>query len=97
MLKRLWKRLDVVFHLAAIVSVDFSLKNPLLVNEVNVDGTLNVLEGNLKTDVKRFIYASSCAVYGESVHLPINEEHPTRPLSPYGVTNLPLSIVVGFF
>jgi hypothetical protein len=48
---------DVVFHLAAIVSVHFSVKNPLLVNEVNVGGTLNVLGESLKARVKRFVYA----------------------------------------
>jgi UDP-glucose 4-epimerase len=80
---------DVVFHLAAIVSVDFSVKNPLLVNKVNVGGTLNVLRESLKAaGVKRFVYASSCAVYGEPVNLPINEEHPTKPTSPYGVSKL---------
>jgi len=79
---------DVVFHLAAIVSVDFSVKNPLLVNEVNVGGPLNVLRESLNAGVKRFVYASSCAVYGEPVNLPINEEHPTKPMSPYGVSKL---------
>jgi len=79
---------DVVFHLAAIVSVDFSVKNPLLVDEVNVGGTLNVLRESLKAGVKRFVYASSCAVYGEPVNLPINEKHPSKPTSPYGVTKL---------
>jgi nucleoside-diphosphate-sugar epimerase len=79
---------DVVFHFAAIVSVDFSVKNPLLVNEVNVGGTLNVLRESVKAGVKRFVYASSCAVYGEPVHLPVSEEHPTMPLSPYGVSKL---------
>jgi nucleoside-diphosphate-sugar epimerase len=79
---------NVVFHLAAIVSVDFSVKDPLLVNEVNVGGTLNILRESLKAGVKRFVYASSCAVYGEPVNLPINEEHPARPMSPYGVSKL---------
>jgi UDP-glucose 4-epimerase len=79
---------DVVFHLAAIVSVNLSVKNPLLVNEVNVSGTLNVLRQSLEAGVKRFVYASSCAVYGDPVRLPIDEEHPTRPLSPYGASKL---------
>ena len=79
---------DVVFHLAAIVSVDFSVKNPLLVNEVNVGGTLNVLRESLKAGVRRFVYASSCAVHGDPVHLPISEEHPSKPMCPYGVTKL---------
>jgi len=86
--KKALEGVNVVFHLAAIVSVDFSVKNPLLVNEVNVGGTLNVLRESLNAGVKRFVYASSCAVYGEPVDLPINEEHPTKPMSPYGVTKL---------
>jgi UDP-glucose 4-epimerase len=79
---------DVVFHLAAIVNVNFSVKNPLLVNEVNVGGTLNVSRESLKAGVKRLVYTSSCAVYGEPVNLPINEEQPTKPMSPYGVSKL---------
>lgn len=86
--KKAIRHVDYVFHLAAIVDVEFSVKNPLLVNEVNVNGTLNVLEESLRFDVDRFVYVSSCAVYGEPLKLPINEEHPTRPLSPYGVSKL---------
>lgn len=79
---------NVVFHLAAITSVDFSVKNPKLVDDVNVGGTLNVLKESLKAGVERFVYASSCAVYGEPIRLPVDEEHPTKPLSPYGVSKL---------
>jgi len=86
--KKVLEGVDVVFHLAAIVNVDFSVKNPVVVNEVNVGGTLNVLRESLKAGVKRFVYASSCVVYGESVNLPINEEQPTNPMSPYGVSKL---------
>ena len=86
--RRALEGVDVVFHLAAIVSIDFSVKNPLLVNEVNVGGTLNVLRESLEAGVKRFVYASSCAVYGDPVYLPINEGHSTKPMSPYGVSKL---------
>jgi len=79
---------DAVFHLAAIVSVPLSVKNPSLVDDVNVRGTLNLLEASLDADVKRFIYASSCAVYGEASDLPIDEWHPTAPLSPYAASKL---------
>jgi UDP-glucose 4-epimerase len=82
------ENVDAVFHFAAMVNVDFSVKNPLLVNEVNVKGTLNLLEGCLKSKVKKFVYVSSCAVYGEPEYLPIDESHPTKPLSPYGVSKL---------
>ena len=77
---------DVVFHLAAIVNVPLSIEDPLLVNDVNVRGTLNLLEASVKEDIQRFIYVSSCAVYGEARYLPINEEHPIMPLSPYGIS-----------
>ena len=86
--KKALEGVDVVFHLAAVINTDFSVKNPLVVNEVNVGGTLNVLRESLKAGVKRLVYASSCAVYGEPVNLPINEEHPTKPMSPYGVSKL---------
>ncbi len=46
------------------------------------------MEESLKLNLKRFVYLSSCAVYGDPVYLPIDEEHPTRPLSPYGVSKL---------
>lgn len=80
------KDIEYVFHLAAIVDVPFSVKNPLLVNDVNVNGTLNLLSESVRSDVTKFIYASSCAVYGEPAYLPLDENHPTNPLSPYAVS-----------
>ncbi|MEM3672600.1 MAG: SDR family oxidoreductase [Candidatus Bathyarchaeia archaeon] len=88
LVKKALKGVKVVFHLAALVDVQFSVKNPLLVNQVNVCGSLNILEESIKNNVAKFIYASSCAVYGEPQYLPINEEHPTNPLSPYAVSKL---------
>ena len=82
------KNVDAVFHLAAIVSVPLSIENPLLTNDVNVRGALNLLEASLKADVKWFIYASSCAVYGEVDRLPIDERCPTNLISPYAVSKL---------
>lgn len=79
---------DAVFHLAAIVNVPLSIEDPLLVDDVNVRGTLNLLEASVKENIERFIYVSSCAVYGEARHLPIDEEHPVTPLSPYGISKL---------
>jgi len=82
------RNVDAVFHLAAIVSVPLSIDKPLLVKDVNVKGTLNLLKASLKADVKRFVYASSCAVYGEANGLPIREHHPTNPTSPYAASKL---------
>ena len=79
---------DVVFHYAALVSVQQSVADPVLVNDVNVAGTLNMLTTALDSGVRRFVYASSCAVYGDSDSLPIREDHPVKPISPYGVSKL---------
>ncbi len=77
---------DVVFHLAAVVNVPLSIENPLLVNDVNITGTLNLLEASLKENVRLFVFISTCAIYGKSHYLPIKEEHPIMPLSPYGIS-----------
>jgi len=87
-LRKAIKDAAIVFHLAAIVDVPFSIKNPILTNDVNVKGTLTALEASLTENIEHFIYISTCAVYGEARYLPINEEHPTMPLSPYGVSKL---------
>lgn len=84
--KKAVKNVSVVFHLAAIVNVQLSVKNPELTRKVNVDGTLDVLEASLAENVDRFIYLSTCAVYGEAQYLPIDEEHPIMPLSSYGAS-----------
>jgi len=80
------KDADAVFHLAAIISVPLSIRKPELVNEVNVKGTLNLLAASINSDVKNFVYISSGAVYGEAEKLPIKEEQPTNPISPYAVS-----------
>ena len=79
---------EVVYHLAALTDVRESVKKPRLYHRVNVDGTLNLLEGCRRVGVKRVIYVLSCAVYGEPVKLPISEDHPTNPLSPYAASKL---------
>ena len=88
LMKKLVKNSDYVFHEAAVVSVQFSLEKPEVVNEVNVCGTLNLLEACLDSDLHRFVFASSAAVYGETKVLPIREELSGHPLSPYGASKL---------
>ena len=97
LVNKLVREIDVIFHLAAIVSVPQSVRNPILVNEVNVSGTLNLLEAARKSKVKRFIFASSCAVYGNPQSLPIKEESPLRPISPYGSSKLAAETYVQVF
>jgi UDP-glucose 4-epimerase len=79
---------DACVHLAAIVSVPFSVENPTVTYDVNVVGTRNLLSACAEYKVKRFVFISSCAVYGEPTYLPVDEFHPTNPLSPYASSKL---------
>jgi nucleoside-diphosphate-sugar epimerase len=79
---------DAVMHQAALVSVARSVENPDATNRVNVQGTLNLLNSSVKFGVKKFVFASSSSVYGESNVLPKKEDMPTFPISPYGVSKL---------
>jgi UDP-glucose 4-epimerase len=79
---------EAIFHLAAITSVPYSIKHQKLTEEVNVNGTKNLLEVSLQKGVERFVFASSCAVYGRTEILPISEEHPKNPITPYAESKL---------
>ncbi len=79
-------QIDVVLHQAALGSVPRSLKNPLVSNEVNVTGFLNVLDACVSNKVSRFVYAASSSTYGDSQELPKVEDRIGKPLSPYAVT-----------
>jgi UDP-glucose 4-epimerase len=82
------KGVGVVFHLAAVTSVPFSVEHPKVTFDVNVEGTVNLLRSCSNGKSCRFVFASSCAVYGEPVFLPVTEEHPTDPISPYAESKL---------
>ncbi len=78
--------IDFISHQAALGSVPRSIANPLATNEANVTGFLNMLTAAKDAGVKRFVYASSSSVYGDSPVLPKKEERIGRPLSPYAVS-----------
>ena len=79
---------DYVLHLAARTSVPRSVKDPVGTNHVNVDGTVNVLVAARDAGVRRVVFASSSAIYGETPTLPKREDMPPAPISPYGVSKL---------
>lgn len=87
-LKEALQDIEGVFHLAAISSVQLSLKEPLHVHEVNCTGTLNLLEISREMGVKRIVFISSAAVYGNSLSLPLKEDLPLRPISTYGASKV---------
>jgi nucleoside-diphosphate-sugar epimerase len=78
----------VVFHQAAIPSVARSVADPVATNEANVTGTLNVLLAARDAGVQRIVFASSSSVYGNAPEMPVHEDLPCRPISPYGVSKL---------
>ncbi len=79
---------DVVSHHAAQHSVAISAREPRYDADVNVIGMLNVLEAAVKTGVKKVIFASSAATYGNPERVPVVESSPQRPVSPYGITKM---------
>jgi UDP-glucose 4-epimerase len=87
-LDRATRGADYVLHLAARTSVPRSVLNPAETNHVNVDGTLEVLLAAREAGVRRVVFASSSAIYGETPTLPKREDMPPAPISPYGVSKL---------
>jgi len=79
---------DAVFHLAAFVDPAGSVEKPLETNDINVNGTLNVLDGCVKNRVGKFIFVSSAGVYGDGNPLPLRETHDLRPVSPYTASKI---------
>ena len=84
--KKACEGIDYVLHHAALGSVPRSVDNPIATHLVNADGFLNMLVAARDANVKRFIYASSSAVYGDNISSPKKEENVGRALSPYAVT-----------
>jgi UDP-glucose 4-epimerase len=79
---------EAVFHLAAIISVPFSVSNPQLTLDVNLAGTTNLLNACSKKNIDKFVFVSSCAVFGDTKILPVNENASTNPISPYAESKL---------
>ncbi len=78
---------DSVIHIAAMAGVRPSIERPKLYAEVNVDGTVNLLDASVASGVKRFLFASSSSVYGNNEKVPFSEDDPVdRPISPYAAT-----------
>jgi len=91
------KGVDIVLHQAALGSVPRSIENPIRSNNSNITGILNVLTAAKESGIKRFVYASSSSVYGDSQELPKVEEHIGKLLSPYAVTKLTAELYGGVF
>lgn len=88
LLKKAMEGIDYVFHLAALVSVPESMRDPRACVELNVTGLLNVLEAAASARVKKFCFASSAAIYGDNPVVPKHEGMIPEPRSPYAITKL---------
>ena len=77
---------DYVFHLAAMASVPLSVEKPIECNLVNVDATVNLLNACVKNDIKKIVFSSSSAVYGENQNMPLKETELPMPTSPYAAS-----------
>jgi len=82
------KGVDMVFHEAAQCGVRYSIRNPWKAHEVNVTGTLNVLMAAKQLGVTKVVFASSSGIFGLPHYMPMDEQHPTNPNSPYGASKL---------
>ena len=79
---------DSVIHLAALIDISASVADPIQNHEVNVDGTFNMLHAAIKHNVKKFVFASSTAVYGDAKTLPLQENIALQPISPYAASKV---------
>jgi len=88
LLNEVFDGVDSVIHLAALIDISASVADPILNHEVNVNGTFNMLHAAVKHDVKKFVFASSTAVYGDAKTLPLQENIALRPISPYSASKV---------
>jgi len=88
LLNEVFGGVDSVIHLAALIDISASVADPILNHEVNVNGTFNMLHAAVKHDVKKFVFASSTAVYGDAKTLPLQENFALHPISPYSAAKV---------
>ena len=86
--------IDAVIHFAAYSLVGESVHNPAKYFRNNTFGTLNLLDTMIKHNVKKIVFSSTCATYGEPVYVPMDEKHPQNPINPYGTSKLMVEMIM---
>ena len=86
--RHITKDVDVIFHLAALIAIPYSYVAPSSYVETNIKGTLNICQAALDNGVQRLIHASTSEVYGTALYVPIDEDHPLQPQSPYSASKI---------
>ncbi len=87
-------KIDAVVHFAAFALVGESVENPGKYYRNNTFGTLNLLDTMIKFNVKKIVFSSTCATYGEPQYTPIDEKHPQSPINPYGTSKLMVEMIM---
>lgn len=82
------KDIDIVFHLAALIAIPYSYVAPSSYVDTNINGTLNIIQACLENNVQRVIHTSTSEVYGTAKYVPIDENHPIQPQSPYSASKI---------
>jgi len=91
------RKIDAVIHFAAYIAVGESVSDPAKYYRNNVSGTLTLLEAMMAANVNKFVFSSTCAIYGEPKIVPIPEEHPRYPISPYATSKLMVEEILADF
>ena len=86
--KHITKNIDIVYHLAALIAIPYSYVAPDSYVDTNVKGTLNICQAAMENKVKRVLVTSTSEVYGTAQYVPIDEEHPKQPQSPYSASKI---------
>ena len=96
--RQITKEIDIVFHLAALIAIPYSYVAPFSYVDTNINGTLNICQASLENDVKRVIHTSTSEVYGTAQYVPIDENHPLQPQSPYSASKIAAdALAMSFF
>jgi len=90
-------KFDGIIHFAALKAAGVSMSDPQTYSVNNICGTINILNAAVKNNVKRIIFSSTAAVYGEPAYLPIDEQHPTLPENYYGFTKLEIERILAWY
>lgn len=88
---------DYIFHLAAMASVPLSVDKPLLCNQINVDATLKLIKAASEENIKKIVFSSSSAVYGENLNMPLKETEAPMPTSPYAASKANCELYLNSF
>ena len=91
------EEIDAVLHYAAYCIVDESMKNPYTYLNSNIAAASNLLESMAKYHVKKIVFSSTCAVYGDAHYIPVDEKHPTNPENPYGESKLMVEKIIEWY